>query len=59
MVSDNSILKIIRQQPGDQTGETYYQTEDGTWWQSIQFKTPYRTGQRTATKINGYLKEND
>lgn len=55
MVSDNSIMKIIRQEPG-QTGETLYQTEDGTWWRSVQFKTAYRTGQITATKIDGYLK---
>ena len=59
MVNDKSILKIVHQQPGDQTGEKLYQTEDGTWWRSVQFKTPYGTGQRTANKLNGYIREND
>jgi len=56
MVSAKPILRIIRQQPGDLTGETLHQTEDGRWWQSVQFKTPHRTGERTGIKVNGYIR---
>lgn len=56
MVSTNSALKIIRQQPGALTGENLYQTEDGTWWRSVQFKAPYRTGEKTGIRIDGHIR---
>ena len=58
MVSANPIFKIIRREPGPQTGETYYQTEDGIWWERIQFEEPYGTGDRYGNKTDGHIREN-
>lgn len=58
MISGSSILKIIRQQPSAQTGETIYQTEDGTWWEAVQYKESYGTGDRYGNKTDGYIKGN-
>ncbi len=57
MVSSKRTLKIIRSEPGPQTGETLYQTEDGTWWEAAQFKE-YGTGDRYGNKTDGRIKEN-
>ena len=56
MVSNKSTLKIVNQRQGPQTGETIYQTEDGTWWEPAQFKEPYGTGDRYGVKTDGYIK---
>ena len=56
MTPANLTLKIISQRPGEQTGETCYQTEDGTWWESAQYKEPCGTGTRYGVKTDGYIK---
>lgn len=32
MAPGNNCQRIVRTRPGEGTGETLYQTEDGRWW---------------------------
>jgi len=57
MLPNKSTLKIVNQRQGAQTGETLYQTEDGTWWEAVQFKE-HGTGDRHGNKTDGHIREN-
>jgi hypothetical protein len=46
--------RIVRTELGEQTGEEFWQTEDGQWWE--EWDGYDRTGQELRTK-RGYIVE--
>ena len=47
-------LRIVRTESGEKTGEQYYQTEDGQWWEIWDGYD--RTGEEVRTKIGDIVK---
>lgn len=47
-------LRIVRFEPGEKTGESYYQTNDGRWWEDWDGVT--RTGEELRTRIGDIVK---
>ena len=47
-------LRIVRTELGERTGEQYYQTDDGRWWED--WDGIDRTGEELRTKISDIVK---